>query len=169
VIIVIFIFPIEEVQHLNSVFHLRLGERTVPEIRPKQSPMWDHDPRCGRLIGWIKSASRFCGNSKKSRREIILLSHPNHSLYLAQRQQRSLSTNLHLLHTREASIKPSKPFLVASPLFKMAAAIPPKTTGSTKLDGAIQTLASKEPQKLSGINLYSRFVSMPSPSPHNMH
>lgn len=40
----------------------------------------------------------------------------------------------------------------------MAAAAPPKTTGSTKLDGAIQTIAAKEPQKLSGINLYSRFA-----------
>ena len=40
----------------------------------------------------------------------------------------------------------------------MAAAAPPTTTGSTKLDGAIQTIASKEPQKLSGVALYSRFV-----------
>lgn len=42
----------------------------------------------------------------------------------------------------------------------MAAAAPPKTTGSMKLDGAIQKIAAKEPQKLSGINLYSRFVSI---------
>lgn len=43
----------------------------------------------------------------------------------------------------------------------MAATLPPKSTGSTKLDAAIQTVKANEPQKLSGINLYSRFVSEP--------
>ncbi len=46
----------------------------------------------------------------------------------------------------------------SSPLITMAAAAPPKTTGSPKLDGAIQKIAASEPQKLSGVALYSRFV-----------
>jgi hypothetical protein len=45
--------------------------------------------------------------------------------------------------------------------FAMAATAPPTTVGSTKLDGLAHTAASKEPQKLSGINLYSRFVRLP--------
>lgn len=43
----------------------------------------------------------------------------------------------------------------------MAATAPPTTVGSTKLDGLVQKAASKEPQKLSGLNLYSRFVRLP--------
>lgn len=40
----------------------------------------------------------------------------------------------------------------------MAATLPPKTTGSTKLDAAIQTASASQPKKLSGIDLYSRFA-----------
>jgi solute carrier family 25 phosphate transporter 3 len=40
----------------------------------------------------------------------------------------------------------------------MAATFPPKSTGSDKLDAAIQTVKASEPQKLSGVALYSRFV-----------
>ncbi|KAK5447910.1 mitochondrial phosphate carrier protein [Exophiala xenobiotica] len=40
----------------------------------------------------------------------------------------------------------------------MAATLPPSSTGSTKLDGAIQTVKANEPQKLSGVALYSRFA-----------
>lgn len=40
----------------------------------------------------------------------------------------------------------------------MAAAAPPKSVGSAKLDGAIQKAAAHEPQKLSGAALYSRFA-----------
>jgi len=40
----------------------------------------------------------------------------------------------------------------------MAAVAPPKTTGSTKLDGALQKIAASEPKKLSGVALYSRFA-----------
>jgi hypothetical protein len=43
----------------------------------------------------------------------------------------------------------------------MAATAPPTTVGSTKLDGLVQNAASKEPQKLSGFNLYGRFVRLP--------
>jgi solute carrier family 25 (mitochondrial phosphate transporter), member 3 len=42
----------------------------------------------------------------------------------------------------------------------MAATAPPTTTGSTKLDSIVQTAVSKEPQKLSGVALYSRFVRL---------
>jgi hypothetical protein len=45
--------------------------------------------------------------------------------------------------------------------FAMAATAPPTAVGSTKLDGLVQKAASKEPQKLSGFNLYSRFVGLP--------
>lgn len=38
---------------------------------------------------------------------------------------------------------------------------PATTTGSTKLDGLVQTAKAAEPQKLSGVALYSRFVSLP--------
>jgi solute carrier family 25 phosphate transporter 3 len=40
----------------------------------------------------------------------------------------------------------------------MATTAAPQTTGSPKLDSIIQTVASKEPQKLSGVSLYSRFA-----------
>ncbi|KEF51685.1 uncharacterized protein A1O9_12320 [Exophiala aquamarina CBS 119918] len=40
----------------------------------------------------------------------------------------------------------------------MAATLPPKSTGSTKLDAAIQTASANQPKKLSGIDLYSRFA-----------
>jgi len=40
----------------------------------------------------------------------------------------------------------------------MAATLPPKSTGSDKLDAAIQTAAAKDPRKLSGVALYSRFA-----------
>lgn len=40
----------------------------------------------------------------------------------------------------------------------MAATVPPKSVGSTKIDGAIQKIAANEPQKLSGAALYSRFA-----------
>jgi solute carrier family 25 phosphate transporter 3 len=40
----------------------------------------------------------------------------------------------------------------------MAATFPPKSTGSDKLDAAIQTVKASEPQKLSGVALYSRFA-----------
>lgn len=49
--------------------------------------------------------------------------------------------------------------LIHSPLtYTMAATAPPTSTGSTKLDAGIQKAAAHEPQKLSGINLYSRFA-----------
>jgi len=35
---------------------------------------------------------------------------------------------------------------------------PPASTGSTKLDAIKQTVAAKDPQKLSGMALYSRFA-----------
>jgi solute carrier family 25 phosphate transporter 3 len=40
----------------------------------------------------------------------------------------------------------------------MAATAPPTSTGSTKLDAIKQTLEAKEPKKLSGVALYSRFA-----------
>ena len=40
----------------------------------------------------------------------------------------------------------------------MAAAAPPASTGSTKLDGAIQKTMANTPEKLSGFALYSRFA-----------
>ncbi|KAK4937925.1 mitochondrial phosphate carrier protein [Elasticomyces elasticus] len=40
----------------------------------------------------------------------------------------------------------------------MAATLPPKSTGSTKLDAAIQTVKANEPNKMSGLALYSRFA-----------
>ncbi|KAI9849362.1 MAG: mitochondrial phosphate carrier protein [Thelocarpon superellum] len=40
----------------------------------------------------------------------------------------------------------------------MAAAPPPSSTGSTKLDGLVQKAAAKTPEKLSGLQLYSRFA-----------
>ncbi|KAJ9650258.1 mitochondrial phosphate carrier protein [Neophaeococcomyces mojaviensis] len=40
----------------------------------------------------------------------------------------------------------------------MAATLPPKSTGSDKLDAAVQTIRANEPQKLSGLSLYSRFA-----------
>lgn len=33
-----------------------------------------------------------------------------------------------------------------------------KSTGSTKVDAVVQTLKANEPQKLSGVALYSRFA-----------
>lgn len=41
----------------------------------------------------------------------------------------------------------------------MAAQLPPKSTGSTKLDSVVQNVSAADPQKLSGFALYSRFVS----------
>ncbi|KAJ9623812.1 uncharacterized protein PV06_10307 [Exophiala oligosperma] len=40
----------------------------------------------------------------------------------------------------------------------MAATLPPSSTGSTKLDAAVQVAKANEPQKLSGLGLYSRFA-----------
>ncbi|KAL6242499.1 mitochondrial phosphate carrier protein [Rhinocladiella similis] len=40
----------------------------------------------------------------------------------------------------------------------MAATLPPSSTGSTKLDAAVQVAKANEPQKLSGFNLYGRFA-----------
>lgn len=40
----------------------------------------------------------------------------------------------------------------------MAATAPPRSIGSTKVDGLIQKAAANEPQKLSGVALYSRFA-----------
>ncbi|RMZ77641.1 hypothetical protein DV738_g4291, partial [Chaetothyriales sp. CBS 135597] len=40
----------------------------------------------------------------------------------------------------------------------MTAQAPPTTTGSAKLDGALQQAADNQPKKLSGIALYSRFA-----------
>lgn len=40
----------------------------------------------------------------------------------------------------------------------MAAAAPPSSTGSVKLDAIKQTVAAQSPKKLSGIDLYSRFA-----------
>ena len=37
-------------------------------------------------------------------------------------------------------------------------AAPPSSTGSTKLDGTIQKTLANTPEKLSGIQLYSRFA-----------
>ena len=38
------------------------------------------------------------------------------------------------------------------------ATAPPTSTGSTKLDAIKQTVTANEPQKLSGLALYSRFA-----------
>jgi solute carrier family 25 phosphate transporter 3 len=40
----------------------------------------------------------------------------------------------------------------------MAAAAPPTSTGSTKLDAVKNTLAAHDPKQLTGIDLYSRFA-----------
>jgi solute carrier family 25 (mitochondrial phosphate transporter), member 3 len=40
----------------------------------------------------------------------------------------------------------------------MAAQPPPSSTGSVKLDAIKDTLVAKDPQKLSGVALYSRFA-----------
>ncbi len=40
----------------------------------------------------------------------------------------------------------------------MAAAPPPTSTGSTKLDAAIQKTTAATPEKLSSVSLYSRFA-----------
>ena len=40
----------------------------------------------------------------------------------------------------------------------MAAAPPPSSTGSAKLDGAVQKTLANGPEKLSGFALYSRFA-----------
>ncbi|KAJ8606824.1 hypothetical protein MRB53_040691 [Persea americana] len=40
----------------------------------------------------------------------------------------------------------------------MAATLPPKSTGSTKLDSVVQNVSAAEPAKLSGFALYSRFA-----------
>ena len=40
----------------------------------------------------------------------------------------------------------------------MAAANPPSSTGSVKLDAIKQNIQANEPQKLSGFALYSRFA-----------
>ena len=40
----------------------------------------------------------------------------------------------------------------------MAAAPPPSSTGSAKLDAIVQKTAAKSPEKLSGLQLYSRFA-----------
>jgi len=40
----------------------------------------------------------------------------------------------------------------------MAATVPPTSTGSTKLDAIKDTIAAKDPRKLSGFQLYSRFA-----------
>ncbi|MCJ1340623.1 mitochondrial phosphate carrier protein [Bachmanniomyces sp. S44760] len=40
----------------------------------------------------------------------------------------------------------------------MATAPPPSSTGSTKLDAAVQNASAKTPEKLSGLQLYSRFA-----------
>jgi len=37
-------------------------------------------------------------------------------------------------------------------------ASPPQSTGSTKVDAVIQNVKAAEPQKLSGVALYSRFA-----------
>jgi solute carrier family 25 (mitochondrial phosphate transporter), member 3 len=40
----------------------------------------------------------------------------------------------------------------------MAATAPPKAIGSPKVDGAIQNASANQPQKMSGLALYSRFA-----------
>lgn len=40
----------------------------------------------------------------------------------------------------------------------MAAVAPPRSTGSPKLDAAVQKTSAKTPEKLSGVALYSRFA-----------
>ncbi len=40
----------------------------------------------------------------------------------------------------------------------MAASAPPSSTGSTKIDGAVQKTMANTPEKLSGFALYSRFA-----------
>lgn len=40
----------------------------------------------------------------------------------------------------------------------MAASAPPSSTGSAKLDALVQKTSAKTPEKLSGLNLYSRFA-----------
>jgi hypothetical protein len=64
------------------------------------------------------------------------------------------------LNTSPTSPPLSSPLLSLLSAFAMAATAPPTTTGSAKLDGLVQTAAAKEPQKLSGLGLYSRFVRL---------
>ena len=40
----------------------------------------------------------------------------------------------------------------------MTASAPPSSTGSTKLDAIVQGASAKNPEKLSGLALYSRFA-----------
>lgn len=40
----------------------------------------------------------------------------------------------------------------------MAASAPSSSTGSAKLDALVQNASAKTPEKLSGLNLYSRFA-----------
>jgi solute carrier family 25 phosphate transporter 3 len=40
----------------------------------------------------------------------------------------------------------------------MSASAPPQSTGSSKLDALKQNVTAQTPEKLSGINLYSRFA-----------
>lgn len=46
-----------------------------------------------------------------------------------------------------------------SNLHTMATTLPPKSTGSDKLDAVVQNVSAQSPKKLSGLDLYSRFVS----------
>ena len=64
----------------------------------------------------------------------------------------------------QALLSETRHSFVSPPLFTMAAQAPPTTTGSVKLDGAVQKMSANEPKKLSGLALYSRFVRTSVPT-----
>jgi hypothetical protein len=73
--------------------------------------------------------------------------------------------SLEIYFSNTSHTLPTQPHLSFHSLLSestMAATAPPTTTGSTKLDAFVQTATSKEPQKLSGVGLYSRFVRLTS-------
>jgi hypothetical protein len=58
------------------------------------------------------------------------------------------------------STPPPPPIPISTPPISltMAAQAPPTSTGSTKLDAVKQNIQAAEPEKLSGVALYSRFA-----------
>ena len=66
-------------------------------------------------------------------------------------------------HFREVDLLPPHkllctPILISTLLSAMAAAAPPRSSGSPKLDAVVQKTSAKTPEKLSGVALYSRFA-----------
>ena len=56
------------------------------------------------------------------------------------------------------SLLPILLLLVYIPKMSGTGTAPPVSTGSTKLDAIKQTIQASEPQKLTGLDLYSRFA-----------